>query len=77
MARVFPAVGEPAAESIATTAPNTKKPVTVNAALSHAAFGPDGDYFTKPSREDVVRAVYGVVRERSPHRFAAIFGDQA
>ena len=31
MARVFPAVGEPAAESIATTAPNTKKPVTVNA----------------------------------------------
>ncbi|HEY3085429.1 MAG TPA: thiamine pyrophosphate-dependent enzyme [Candidatus Dormibacteraeota bacterium] len=47
-------------------------PRTLSASPNRAAYGPDGDYFTKPNRESIVRAVYGVVRERQPWRFAAL-----
>src|SRR5712692_2014023 len=44
-------------------------PRTLAASPNRAAYGPDGDYFTKPNRESIVEAVYGVVRERQPWRF--------
>lgn len=37
-------------------------PVTLTAKAHRAAYGTDGDYFSKPSMEDVVEAVVGMVR---------------
>ncbi len=38
-------------------------PLTLAAREHRPAYGSDGDYFSKPSREDVVRAVYQLVRD--------------
>jgi pyruvate/2-oxoglutarate/acetoin dehydrogenase E1 component/TPP-dependent pyruvate/acetoin dehydrogenase alpha subunit len=47
-------------------------PRTLPASPNRPAYGPDGDYFTKPNRESVVEAVYEIVRERQPWRFPAL-----
>jgi pyruvate/2-oxoglutarate/acetoin dehydrogenase E1 component/TPP-dependent pyruvate/acetoin dehydrogenase alpha subunit len=44
-------------------------PVTVSAEAHRPAYGSDGDYFSKPSREDVFDAVYGLMHDASPRRF--------
>jgi pyruvate/2-oxoglutarate/acetoin dehydrogenase E1 component/TPP-dependent pyruvate/acetoin dehydrogenase alpha subunit len=44
-------------------------PRTLAASPNRPAYGPDGDYFTKPNRETIVGAVYAMVRERQPWRF--------
>ena len=44
-------------------------PRTLAASPNRPAYGPDGDYFSKPNRESIVAAVYDVVRERQPWRF--------
>lgn len=44
-------------------------PRTLAASPNRPAYGPDGDYFSKPNRESIVEAVYEVVRERQPWRF--------
>jgi len=44
-------------------------PATVTAREHRPAFGSDGDYFSKPSREDVFRAAYGMMREARPSKF--------
>ena len=43
-------------------------PKTLAASPNRPAYGPDGDYFSKPNRESIVEAVYGIVRERQPWR---------
>jgi 2-oxoisovalerate dehydrogenase E1 component len=43
-------------------------PRTLASSPNRPAYGPDGDYFTKPNRESIVSAVYEVVRERQPWR---------
>ncbi len=43
-------------------------PRTLAASPNRPAYGPDGDYFTKPNRESIVAAVYEVERERQPWR---------
>jgi len=47
-------------------------PRTLAASPNRPAYGPDGDYFTKPNRESIVSAVYDVVRERQPWRFSPL-----
>jgi pyruvate/2-oxoglutarate/acetoin dehydrogenase E1 component/TPP-dependent pyruvate/acetoin dehydrogenase alpha subunit len=47
-------------------------PRTLSASPNRPAYGPDGDYFSKPSRESIVRSVYELVRERQPWRFPAL-----
>lgn len=47
-------------------------PRTLSASPNRPAYGPDGDYFTKPNRESVVEAVYEILRERQPWRFPAL-----
>jgi len=47
-------------------------PRTLTAAPNRPAYGPDGDYFSKPNRESVVEAVYELVRERQPWRFPSL-----
>ena len=44
-------------------------PRTLAASPNRPAYGPDGDYFTKPNRESIVNTVYGMMRERQPWRF--------
>jgi pyruvate/2-oxoglutarate/acetoin dehydrogenase E1 component/TPP-dependent pyruvate/acetoin dehydrogenase alpha subunit len=44
-------------------------PRTLTGTPNRPAYGPDGDYFTKPNRESIVAAVYELVRERQPWRF--------
>src|SRR5437763_4653928 len=47
-------------------------PKTLAASPTPPAYGPDGDYFSKPNRETIVEAVYGVVHERQPWRVPAL-----
>jgi pyruvate/2-oxoglutarate/acetoin dehydrogenase E1 component/TPP-dependent pyruvate/acetoin dehydrogenase alpha subunit len=47
-------------------------PRTLAASPNRPAYGPDGDYFTKPNRETIVKAVYDLMRERRPWRFPAL-----
>ncbi|HEY6958518.1 MAG TPA: thiamine pyrophosphate-dependent enzyme, partial [Candidatus Limnocylindria bacterium] len=50
---------------------------TLTATANRTPVGTDGDYFTKPSREDIVAAVYAMARERDPESFPALFGEDA
>jgi pyruvate/2-oxoglutarate/acetoin dehydrogenase E1 component len=47
-------------------------PRTLTAAEHRPPYGSDGDYFSKPQREDIVEAVYGLMREGDPRRFPAL-----
>jgi pyruvate/2-oxoglutarate/acetoin dehydrogenase E1 component len=47
-------------------------PRTLTAAPNRVAVGNDGDYFSKPSREDIFEAVYAIMRERRPDDFPSI-----
>ncbi len=49
-------------------------PRTVTGTAHRPAYGSDGDYFSKPSREDVFDAVYGLVHEAAPDRFPRLTG---
>jgi pyruvate/2-oxoglutarate/acetoin dehydrogenase E1 component len=47
-------------------------PNTLTAKAHRPAYGSDGDYFSKPGREDIVEAIYGQLRESDPQRFPAL-----
>jgi pyruvate/2-oxoglutarate/acetoin dehydrogenase E1 component len=47
-------------------------PRTLAASPNRPAYGPDGDYFSKPNRESIVTTVYELVRERQPWRFPSL-----
>jgi pyruvate/2-oxoglutarate/acetoin dehydrogenase E1 component len=47
-------------------------PLCVTAREHRSAYATDGDYFSKPSVEDVVENVYGLMRESAPGRFPAL-----
>src|SRR5690606_11610502 len=46
--------------------------VTLAAKEHRPAYGSDGDYFSKPSVDDVVEAAYAIMNEYNPSRFPAI-----
>ena len=49
-------------------------PARTLAAKPHRpAYGSDGDYFSKPNREQIVEAVYAIMRESNPEKFPPIF----
>ncbi|CAH8286416.1 pyruvate/2-oxoglutarate/acetoin dehydrogenase E1 component [Mariniflexile fucanivorans] len=45
------------------------QPKTLTAKAHRPAYGNDGDYFSKPSAEDIFEAVYGVMHEANPNEF--------
>lgn len=49
------------------------KPVTITAKDHRPAYATDGDYFSKPSVDDVVERVYELMREAKPHQYPSIF----
>ncbi|MEY3982910.1 MAG: hypothetical protein RL160_467 [Bacteroidota bacterium] len=46
-------------------------PATLSAKAHRPAYGTDGDYFSKPSADDVFQAVYNIMHEAAPMRFPA------
>jgi pyruvate/2-oxoglutarate/acetoin dehydrogenase E1 component len=48
-------------------------PKTLTAKAHRPAYGTDGDYFSKPSVDDVVETVYEMMRESDPARFPDIY----
>ena len=49
------------------------KPMTISANAHRPAYATDGDYFSKPSADDIVEKVYGLMHEANPTRFPSIF----
>jgi len=49
------------------------QPRTLTAKEHRPPYGSDGDYFTKPSHDDVIEAVYGMMSEANPHKFPPLF----
>ncbi len=48
-------------------------PVTLSAKDHRPAYGSDGDYFSKPSIDDIVEKVYGMMHEYDPNRYPSIY----
>jgi len=49
------------------------KPVTLTAQAHRAAYGTDGDYFSKPSAEDIFECIYNVMHEANPSKYKALY----
>ena len=49
------------------------KPQTLTAYEHRPAFGTDGDYFSKPSKEDVFDKVYAIMNEYKPEKYPDLY----
>jgi len=49
------------------------QPHTLCAKEHRPPYGSDGDYFTKPSLDDVVETVYGMMSEANPAKYPPIY----
>jgi pyruvate/2-oxoglutarate/acetoin dehydrogenase E1 component/TPP-dependent pyruvate/acetoin dehydrogenase alpha subunit len=49
------------------------KPQTLTAKAHRPAYGTDGDYFSKPSIEDVFEKVYGMMNEVNPSKYPGLY----
>ena len=49
------------------------QPITISAKEHRPAYSSDGDYFSKPSVDDVVEKVYSVMSESDPKKFPEIY----
>lgn len=49
------------------------KPMTITAKPHRPAYATDGDYFSKPSVDDIVEKVYDLMREAKPNEFPELF----
>jgi pyruvate/2-oxoglutarate/acetoin dehydrogenase E1 component/TPP-dependent pyruvate/acetoin dehydrogenase alpha subunit len=49
------------------------QPLTLTAKDHRPAYGSDGDYFSKPSHEDIVEMAYGIMSEFDPQTFPPLF----
>ncbi len=49
------------------------QPRTLCAKEHRPPYGSDGDYFSKPSLDDIIETVYDMMNETYPHRFPAIY----
>lgn len=49
------------------------KPRTLTAKAHRTPYGSDGDYFTKPSADDVIEIVYEIMNDASPDRFPELY----
>ena len=45
------------------------KPQTLTAKEHRPAYGTDGDYFSKPSTEDIYEKVYEIMNEANPSKY--------
>ncbi|MBC7696633.1 MAG: transketolase [Burkholderiales bacterium] len=49
------------------------KPVTITSKEHRPAYGSDGDYFSKPSADDVFDVIYNLMLEVSPNKYSKIY----
>ncbi len=49
------------------------KPATLSAKAHRPAYGTDGDYFSKPSAEDIFEKVYEMMHEADPKTFKSLY----
>lgn len=49
------------------------KPQTLTAKAHRPAYGTDGDYFSKPSAEDIFEKVYGMMNEVNPSKYPSLY----
>lgn len=49
------------------------KPITITAKAHRPAFGTDGDYFSKPSVNDIFEKVYKVLYESDPEKYRSLY----
>jgi hypothetical protein len=49
------------------------KPETLTAKAHRPAYGTDGDYFSKPSAEDIYEKVYSMMSEAKPSQFPSLY----
>lgn len=47
-------------------------PVTISAENHRPAYASDGDYFSKPSADDIVEKIYAIFNENNPQKFPGI-----
>ncbi len=48
-------------------------PITITSKAHRPAYGSDGDYFSKPSADDVFEKVYELMHEANPQRFLKLY----
>lgn len=48
-------------------------PQTLSAKEHRPAYGTDGDYFSKPSAEDVFEKIYAIMHEANPNKFPGLY----
>ncbi len=49
------------------------KPETLTAKAHRPAYGTDGDYFSKPSAEDIYEKIYAIMHEAKPQQFPSLY----
>jgi pyruvate/2-oxoglutarate/acetoin dehydrogenase E1 component/TPP-dependent pyruvate/acetoin dehydrogenase alpha subunit len=49
------------------------QPRTLSAKEHRPPYGSDGDYFSKPSMDDIIEAIYSLMNETDPHKFPSIY----
>jgi len=49
------------------------KPQCLSAKPHRPPYGVDGDYFSKPNAEDVIKSVYGIMNEANPSKYKMFF----
>jgi pyruvate/2-oxoglutarate/acetoin dehydrogenase E1 component/TPP-dependent pyruvate/acetoin dehydrogenase alpha subunit len=49
------------------------KPEAMSAKAHRPAYGTDGDYFSKPSAEDIYEKVYAIMHEANPAKFPSLY----
>ena len=48
-------------------------PETLSARDHRPAYGSDGDYFSKPSIEDIFEKIYSIISESNPQKFPSLY----
>lgn len=48
-------------------------PQTLTAKAHRPAYASDGDYFSKPSNEDILEAIYAIMHEAEPNRYPELY----
>lgn len=49
------------------------KPITLTAKEHRAAYGTDGDYFSKPNTEDIFETIYKIMHEVNPTKYKKLY----
>ena len=48
-------------------------PLTLSANDHRPAYGTDGDYFSKPSLDDIFEKAYSIMNESNPAKFPSLY----